>query len=310
MKTLGLRSYSYFFLLLSTPIFVEASVPPEKDREAILAMVGEFEVTFSFEEKVALQPDYKLTKPYVEYASEMVVVVKDTPEQIILQHILVAEGGRIVKHWKQVWTWEDTRIVKFQGREKWKVEEVDAAEVEGTWSQLVTQVDASPRYESFGKWQHDAGYSRWESGVTARPLPRREYTKRDDYQILQAVNRHSITPEGWVHEQDNVKQVLNEDGTVSGYIAVEHGVNYYEHTKEADFSEAREYWEKTNEFWGTVSHFWESIEAEKNEFAIAKEVEGESLVREMFAIAKTIVEEEKDAPEEIEVIARIQRFLN
>ncbi|MEM7602931.1 MAG: DUF6607 family protein, partial [Verrucomicrobiota bacterium] len=160
-------------LLLSQQAFAEG--PPEEDRDAILAMAGEFEVLFNFEEVVALQPDYKLKDSYQETATEMVVVVKNSPEQIVLQHILsVGSGKRIVKHWKQVWTWEDTRLVEFQGREQWKVREVDPAEVEGTWTQLVTQVDDSPRYESYGKWEHDAGYSRWESGKTARPLPRRE----------------------------------------------------------------------------------------------------------------------------------------
>ncbi|MDF1826143.1 MAG: hypothetical protein P1U68_15965 [Verrucomicrobiales bacterium] len=288
-----------------------AAAPPEKDREAILAMAGEYEIIFNFEEKVALQPDYKLKEAYQETATEMVLVLKDTPEQIILQHILsVGSGKRIVKHWKQVWTWEDTRLVEFQGREKWEVRDLDPAEVEGAWTQLVTQVDDSPRYESYGKWQHDGGYSRWQSGVTARPLPRREHTKRDDYQILQGVNRHTITPHGWVHEQDNVKQVIDEAGEPVAYIAVEHGVNYYDKTEAEDFTKAREYWEKTNEFWGTVSRFWEEIEAKESGFSIAKEVEGESLMSEMFAIAKTLVEDDESAPSEGDVSSVIEKFLN
>lgn len=288
-----------------------AASPPAEDREAILAMAGEYEVLFNFEEKVALQPDYKLKDAYQETATEMVIVLKDTPEQIILQHILsVGSGKRIVKHWKQVWTWEDTRHVEFKGREKWVVNEVDPSEVEGGWTQLVTQVDDSPRYESFGKWQHDAGYSRWESGLTARPLPRREHTKRDDYQILEAVNRHTITSHGWVHEQDNVKQVINEAGEPIAYIAVEHGVNYYDKTDAEDFTKAREYWDKTNEFWGTVSRFWEEVEAKEGEFGITKEIAGESLMSEMFAIAKTLVEEAAAVPDDKEIEQTIRKFLN
>lgn len=297
------------FAGLSCPVL--AGDPPTEDREAILAMAGEFEVLFNFEETVGLQPDYRLKDAYQETATEMVVVVKDTPEQIILQHILsVGSGKRVVKHWKQVWTWEDTRLVEFQGREQWKIREMEPSAVAGTWSQLVTQVDDSPRYESYGKWEHDAGYSRWQSKRTARPLPRREYTKRDDYQILQAVNRHSITPYGWVHEQDNVKQIVDEDDKPTAYIAVEQGVNYYDRTEDEDFTKARDYWEKTHEFWGTVSRFWEEIEARESEFAIVKEIEGESLMEEMFAIAKTLVEEDEAAPGEEEVIAVIERFVN
>ncbi len=300
-----------FGLLLTVPYAVLAESPPAQDREAILAMAGEYEVIFNFEEVVALQPDYKLKDAYQETATEMVVVVKNSPEQIILQHILtVGSGSRVVKHWKQVWTWEDTRLVEFLGREKWAVREVDPEEVKGTWTQLVTQTDDSPRYESYGAWEHDGGYSRWESGVTARPLPRREHTKRDDYQILQAVNRHSVTPYGWVHEQDNVKQVIDEDGNPTAYIAVEHGVNYYDKTDEADFTKAREYWEKTQEFWGTVSQFWEEVEANENGFAIAKEIEGDSLMGEMSELAEAVLEEKDKAPTDSEVIATIGRFVN
>ncbi|MEM9016196.1 MAG: DUF6607 family protein, partial [Verrucomicrobiota bacterium] len=126
--------------LAATGVPVQAG-PPLKDREAILAMAGEFEVLFNFEETVGLQPDYKLTKPYQEDATELVVVVEDRPERIVLQHILSVGGDRIVKHWKQVWTWEDTRIIEYQGHEKWKVVEYPKEEVAGTWSQQVTQVD-------------------------------------------------------------------------------------------------------------------------------------------------------------------------
>ena len=288
-----------------------AGDPLPEDREAILSMAGEFEVLFNFEETVSLQEGYKLKDPYQETATEMVVVVEDTAERIVLQHILsVGSGKRVVKHWKQVWTWEDTRIVEYQGRDEWEVRELAPETVAGTWSQLVTQVDDSPRYESYGKWKHDGGYSRWTSGVTARPLPRREHTKRDDYQILQCVNRHSITPYGWVHGQDSVKQVLDEAGEVERYIARETGVNYYDRTDGADFTKAREYWETTREFWGTVSRFWEEVESRRDEFAIASEVDGESLTDEMFAIAKDMVKKEKAAPEAGEIESTIRKYLN
>ena len=42
------------------------------------------------------------------------------------------------------------------------------------------------------------------------PLPRREYTKRNDYNVLKRINRHEIKDFGWVHEQDNLK-ILREN---------------------------------------------------------------------------------------------------
>lgn len=297
--------------LTLTSTAVRAASPPDADRAAILAMAGEFEVTFDFEETVSLQPGYELKNPYREDATELVIVIEDTPGRIALQHLLSdGESGRVVKHWKQIWTWQDTRIVEFQGRDKWKVRELTPAEAAGTWSQLVTQVDDSPRYESYGKWQHDGGFSRWESCVTARPLPRREHTTRDDYEILLAFNRHALTPDGWVHEQDNLKQVLDESGTVSGYIARELGLNRYRRTESIDFTKVREYWEATSPFWSVVSKFWEGVERDRDEFAITEKAGEKTLTGVVNDMAKTIIKDERGAPDDREVADLLVPFVN
>ncbi|MDF1738933.1 MAG: hypothetical protein P1U86_07225 [Verrucomicrobiales bacterium] len=283
----------------------ETSGPPDADREAILAMAGEYEVTFNFKEEVALQEGYELTEEYNEDANELVLVVEDTPTKIALQHILLS-GNRVVKHWRQVWTWEDTRIVEFQGRNQWIVKTLDPELVKGTWSQLVTQVDDSPRYESYGAWDHSGGYSRWESLPTARPLPRREYTKRDDYEILLGVNRHAITPAGWVHGQDNLKKVISESGELVKFIAREDGLNYYDRVDDADFTKAKAYWDSTKEFWAMVVKFWDGVEAGESAFSLAKATKEKSLPKAMFAIADGIHEDGKSVPtaEEVEKVIR------
>ena len=61
----------------------------EQDRQAILGMAGKYDVTFDFEETMAIRDGYELKKPYLEHASEMVVVVEDTGETIAMQHLLV-----------------------------------------------------------------------------------------------------------------------------------------------------------------------------------------------------------------------------
>ena len=192
---------------------------PHADREAILAMTGEYKVKFQFQETGAIEPGYELKEPYTSGATEFVEVVEDTGVYIALQHILVMhpqnEDGTldqdaepvVVKHWRQDWTYEDTTLIAFRGNNTWERVELDPAEVEGTWSQAVYQVDDSPRYESFGTWQHVGDRSAWQSAETWRPLPRREFSKRSDYQVLLASNRHTITPNGRVHDQDNSKLV-------------------------------------------------------------------------------------------------------
>lgn len=285
-----------------------ASNPPKADREAILSMAGEFEVIFQFEEKVSLQDDYKIKEGYYEEAYESVFVVEDTGDRIALQHILRV-GNVVVKHWKQLWTWEDTRIVEFQGDHFWEVREISEEEAAGTWSQLVTQVDDSPRYESYGVWNHDGGFARWESGPTNRPLPRREHTKRDDYNILRAVNVHALTPYGWVHDQDNLKLVLGDDGKVEKYLAWEKGLNFYDRIDEPTFERITEYWENTKDFWALVSKYWDGLEGESDGYSIARIVNEKPMMMALGEVAKAINEEEIETPSYEEIAAIIDPYI-
>ena len=66
----------------------------------------------------------------------------------------------------------------------------------------------SPRYGAVGAWTHDNGVSQWTPPAEMRPLPRRDMTTRNDYDAVLAVNRHTITPFGWVQEEENSKLVL------------------------------------------------------------------------------------------------------
>jgi len=256
--------------------------PPEADRKAILAMTGEFKVDFAFQETDALQAGYALQAPYHEEAHELVFVTEDTGARIALQHLLVTESGRVVKHWKQIWTWQDRELIEFQGGNAWKIRVLSDAEAAGTWSQLVTQVDDSPRYESFGKWGHGNGgeLSAWESAPTARPLPRRE-EKRTDYQILEGINRHVITSQGWEHQQANRKKILPD-----GILAKETGLNRYDRITDFDFTPARDYWKKTSGFWTDVMAAWDEAIAGAPAFRIHDERDGKMLWKEMFELAK------------------------
>jgi hypothetical protein len=69
--------------------------------------------------------------------------------------------------------------------------------------------------------------------------------KRDDYPAILAVNRHAITPTGWVQKQDN--STLVSKGAAHMLVR-EIGVNA--HTKGGDFVTkiADDYWAKTKEF--------------------------------------------------------------
>jgi len=237
----------------------------EQDRKAILAMAGEYHVTFQFRETVGLAPGYEIKEPYITDATEFVEVIEDSGDFISLQHVLVLEpkeeGGepRVIKHWRQDWTYQDTQMLVYRGQRRWEPVTRSAEEAKGTWTQAVFQVHDAPRYEASGTWDHTAGRSAWTAEPTYRPLPRREYTKRSDYDVLVAANRHTITPDGWVHEQDNRKLVLDDQGQPERVLAHETGVNVYQRTDAADFTPGRDYWKNTAAYWQDVRELWADV---------------------------------------------------
>lgn len=266
----------------------QANNSPEKDREAILAMAGTFEVTFHFQETVPFSPGYALKEPYTAKALEVVIVDEETDERIVLQHILQTKHG-IIKHWRQDWLFENTVLWEFKGDSNWVKRELSPTEAKGTWTQRVFQVDDSPRYESHGFWKHHNGVSEWTSQRTYRPLPRREYTKRDDYNILVATNRQVISNDGWVHEQDNDK--LNLVDGAATIIAREIGLNSYNRTEISRAAEARQWWRDNRPFWVTVRNSWDTVFARSVTLEIPESVEDKPLYRHMFALNREWVKD-------------------
>ncbi len=262
-----------------------AGEAPEQDRQAILGMAGTFDVSFKFEETRTLAEDAAPSDPHNSSAIEWVRVIEDTGDYISLQHILVVEDGEeqhIVKHWRQDWTYQDQHVLEFYGNGVFIPRTLSDEAAKGTWSQAVYQVDDSPRYESTGKWRHYEDYSYWQSAETWRPLPRREHTKRDDYDVLVGLNRHVVRADGWTHEQDNMKLDLTRDG--GRVLAREEGFNTYLRAEDADVSKAETYWEETKEFWAAVRAEWEQVIAEEAPFELGETDRG-PLYRKLFEMA-------------------------
>ncbi len=234
------------------PQVITPTTPSPADRQAILAMAGTYDVKFDFQEILALKPGYTLHKPHVSNAHELVQVLEDSPRRIVLQHLLVDKRGHVTKHWRQDWDYEQARFWSYTGGYAWQRRDVTPAEAQGRWVQTVWQVDDSPRYAGIGRWEHDNGVSRWTSDTSWRPLPRREYTERDDYDVLVTVNRHTITPAGWSHEQDSYKL----DRASQQFLVAERGNNSYTRNTDFDFKPARDYWTKTSPYWEAVRNVW------------------------------------------------------
>lgn len=240
----------------------------ERDRRAILAMAGPYRASFDFIETVRYTFDQDPPRPYQSWGTEYVYVAEDRGDFISLQHLLVMftadedgaiSGPFVMKHWRQDWQFEDTMLIEYQGLNEWRQRKVAQDAVRGMWSQAVFQVDDFVRYEALGRWRHEGNYSAWTSEETWRPLPRREYSVRDDYDVLVGINRHTILPNGWTHEQDNRKLALDAPGQArrdTAWIARELGVNRYERIENFDFSAGHAYWQATSAFWGDVRSAW------------------------------------------------------
>ena len=262
----------------------------ERDRLAILAMAGEYQASFDFIETIGFSESYAPKAPYQSWGTEYIFVVEDSETFISLQHVLVMivqmPDGKMsapmtMKHWRQDWTYEDTEMNVFVGRDTWESESIPSAQAVGTWTQAVFQVDDSPRYESYGKWSHSVGTSFWQSGETRRPVPRRETSVRRDYDYLLGTNRHTITPTGWIQEEDNLKVKRVERGPTNPngeiILAREAGLNRYEKIVDFDFSPATEFWANTRTFWKEINKRWRRLLGDSNRYRLEKH-EGQSFL--------------------------------
>ena len=286
----------------------------DRDRNAIRAMAGTYRVTFDFLEIVPFTPQEKRNAPYQSWGTEKVYVDSDDGNTINLVHILemriIQQDGSIsepmvTKHWRQDWQYQPTHVVEYRGHDRWERRKLSAAESKGAWSQTVYQVDESPRYASVARWQHAKNFSTWLSGDTWRPLPRREWSVRDDYHVLIGTNRHTIAPAGWVQEENNLKAVLaDKKSEATSFVAREYGVARYERIREADFNGADRYYERTRAFWDQVRDDWSGVFAKQGEVTLKGPVDKLGLFRPLFARADEIQEKGAASPEENQKIIR------
>jgi hypothetical protein len=284
-------------LILFIAFSVNAQSKKTKDKNAIKEMCGCFEVTYNFAETFNYTKDstYRPSKMKVTKSLEWAGLVEDENNKVTIQHILQVgnpASPMIVKHWRQDWLYQNTAFYMYNGANNWVFEQKEKKNVRKQWTQKVYQVDDSPRYEGSGTWVHVDGKSYWENTTTA-PLPRREYTKRSDYNITLRGNRHEITNSGWVHDQDN-RKILRKQGKEDVIIANEKGYNTYKKVPEARCKVAKEWWVANNSKWEMVRNKWEEVYARNTNLKLATKVDNKPLYKHLFA-EKVVEKEEMDA---------------
>ena len=276
---MNIKNLILFFTLLS---LLNLNAQNKKDNEAIKKMCGCFVIDFNFAETFQFSKDsnYVKSKNYNAKAIEYAKLIKDEKGHISIQHLLVMDNY-VIKHWRQDWIYENRNLLKFDSNNFWKHILKSKKDVKGQWTQKVFQVDDSPRYEGTSSWVHVDGKSYWENTSHA-PLPRREYTKRNDYNILIRGNRHEIVDEGWIHDQDNYKVVKDSESNFEEIIAAEKGFNTYTKVDESKCRMAINWWNDNNTKWSLVRNKWNSIYSKNEDISLNRTVKDKPLFSYLF----------------------------
>ena len=272
-------------IILAFSLSANAQKKKTQDQESIKEMCGCFEVTFNFTETFNYSNDsiYRPSETKVDKGLEYALAIEDADNKISIQHLLQVgrpDDPMIIKHWRQDWLFENQDFYMYNGDNNWTFKKKSKDDVKGQWTQKVYQVDDSPRYEGSGSWVHVDGKNYWENTTTA-PLPRREYTKRNDYNITLRGNRHEITNFGWVHDQDNEK-VVRVAGSEDVILAKEKGYNTYKRVDESRCQASKDWWKVQEGKWKLVRSKWDDVYGRDKDLTLEEKVDNKVLYKYLF----------------------------
>tara|TARA_B100001063_G_C16667970_1_gene504695 strand:+ start:151 stop:1059 length:909 start_codon:yes stop_codon:yes gene_type:complete len=276
-----MKNYFFLYIFLFSVSIVSSQNKLKKDSNAIMNMCGCFEVSFNFSETIKLNnrenyvpsEDYQTTPVY-----ELALPIKKNKNEISIQHILQVgdENYRsIVKHWRQDWLYQNKDLYLYDKENNWTYKNLSRLDVKGQWTQKVFQVDDSPRYEGSSSWVHVDGKSLWENQTPA-PLPRREFSKRNDYNVLIRNNRHEITNYGWFHGQNNEK-IDKVNDTEKESLALEVGYSYYKRVDDENCKYAKDWWLENEKKWSIVRDVWDEIYSQNKDLSLKSNLDGKRL---------------------------------
>ena len=259
----------------ATPAATAPASQFERDRQSILAQAGQYRVHFDMRENVSFHADYDPLEGKLSGGSEIVRVVYDKGDRISLQHILVMEHegqAIVIKHWRQDWVYQPQTVLTYAGPNQWRLTPVSGETRQGAWSQTVWQTDDSPRYGGVGRWTYVNGLSAWTSAPTWRPLARRDAVLNPIYDRYLGTNRHILTPNGWVHIQDNMK-MSGKAGGEPVAIVQEDVVNTYDRSTSYSPKAGDDYWAATKDYWAAVRDAWDAAIARNDGVRVQEEAQ-------------------------------------
>lgn len=297
----------FFFAVLFLPVAVSAQ---ENNGSGIVQkLCGCFEVQFKYAETFSPDKDYKFhEREEINGGAELAIPVEISDKKISIQHLLVISDSFIVKHWREDWTYENPVIWKYIDTKTWVKEQLAPEEVKGKWTQTVWEVSDEPRYQGYSQFVNVNGELLWQNNTDA-PLPRREYSVRSDYNILNRTNRLHITDSGYIHEQDN-KKIIRTDG-VDKLLVEEKGINSYKRIAAGKCEAGKAYWEKNKAYWEKVENVWSDYISRHKKIKLRTKVDGKVLHQYLFTLlddynAKVVSDDKIDK----KIKSEIEKFID
>jgi len=296
---------SYLLVLpieaFSFPLFKQFS----SDHRAIKKMSGCYEVTYQFSESKNMNPKlHTPSKDYHETGLEWITVDQESKNEISLQHILII-GNELQKHWRQVWTKNPTSSIEYLGDNTWERKNIvlNSKKLNNLWSQVVYQVDDSPRYGCLATWTHGFFSSSWQCTHTLSPLPRREFSQRSDYNLLMRENIHEIKLNKWFHKQFNHKIIQNELGL--NIIAQEEGQNTYKKVSAKNCKAAKVFWKVRKNNWHLIQDMWKHVFEHHPKIAFKNKVDNKTLWMMLFELEEQYSKAEKNEESEKKFVKNV-----
>ena len=271
-------------IVLSSGLIAQQEKNLADGKQVIDKLCGCFQVDFRYAETFSPNPDYKYhEREETGGTAELALPIEVSDKKIVIQHLLIVGQNMVVKHWREEWTYENPVIWKYKGDRLWVKEAVPAVAVKGKWTQTVWEVADEPRYQGYSQFVDLDGKTIWQN-TTDAPLPRREYSVRNDYNILKRTNRLNINDSGYLHEQDNQK-IIRKNGA-DQLLVEEKGHNIYKRIDDKECTAAKEYWEKNADYWGRVRKIWADYINTHNSISLKNKIDDKFLHEYLINLGK------------------------
>jgi hypothetical protein len=245
-----------------------------EDQQAIKQLCGCFAVTFNYAETF-ITDSTKATSSHLMDTNavlEYEFPLESSPNKIVIQHVLLVPGGPMIKHWREEWVYEQTTLWKYDKDKEWVKTTLSPEEVKGKWTQSVWEVSDAPRYQGMSSWVNTNNELFWIN-TTDAPLPRREYTIREDYNVLNRTNRIIVSNKGYMHEQDN-KKIIRRAGQPDSILAYEKGYNNYVRMPDEACKGAQAFWTREKAaFWADVRAVWAEMMNKANRIKVSDSID-------------------------------------